>query len=80
MRGQIKKWGNSAAVRIPAAILSAARLRIDQDIEIREEEGRIVIQAAVGLHYDLDALLGRMTPENMPGSVNFGARAGREIS
>ena len=36
MRLQVKKWGNSAAVRIPASIISAASMHIDQAVEVRE--------------------------------------------
>ncbi len=66
MRSQVKKWGNSASVRIPATILSAASMRIDQQVEIREEDGRIVIEPVSAPHYDLDALLDRMTPDTFP--------------
>jgi antitoxin MazE len=37
MRVQVKKWGNSAAVRIPASVMAAAALSIDQSVEVREE-------------------------------------------
>ena len=39
----VKKWGNSAAVRIPAAVLADAGIELDQSVEIRQERGRIVI-------------------------------------
>lgn len=79
MRSQVRKWGNSASVRIPATILSAASMRIDQDVEIREEDGRIVIEAVVGQRYDLDTLLDRMTPDTLPDEIDFGAPVGREV-
>ena len=63
MRGQVRKWGNSASVRIPASILAATALRIDQEVDIREEEGRIVIEPVAPRAFDLDALLDAMTPE-----------------
>jgi antitoxin MazE len=44
MRGVVKKWGNSAAVRIPASVLEAADVRLDQAVDVREEGGRIVIE------------------------------------
>jgi mRNA interferase ChpB len=44
MQATIKRWGNSAAVRIPAAILEAARVKLDQPVDVREEAGRIVIE------------------------------------
>lgn len=44
MRVLVKKWGNSASIRIPAGIMEAARLRLDEPVEIREEGGRIIIE------------------------------------
>jgi len=32
---QVSKWGNSLAVRLPAAVVEALRLREGDDIEIR---------------------------------------------
>lgn len=43
MRVQIKKWGNSAAVPIPAPIMAAAALHIDQEVDVRKVDGRIII-------------------------------------
>ena len=44
MQVQVKKWGNSASVRIPASVLAAASLRIDQAVDVREEGGRVIIE------------------------------------
>lgn len=30
MQGIVKKWGNSAAIRLPAGVLEAVSLKIDQ--------------------------------------------------
>ncbi len=78
MRGQVRKWGNSASVRIPASILAATALRIDQEVDIREEEGRIVIEPVAPTGFDLDALLDAMTPETFPDAVDFGPPVGGE--
>ena len=79
MRIHVKKWGNSASVRIPAPILAAAALRIDQEVDVREEDGRIVIEPVAAPSYDLDALLKTMTPETFPEDLDFGAPQGQEI-
>lgn len=79
MRLQVKKWGNSASVRIPASIMAAAALHIDQLVDIREEKGRIVIEPVSTPDYDLDALLAQMTPDNFPDEVDFGPTVGNEI-
>ena len=44
MRVTVKKWGNSASVRIPAAIMAAAKLRLEQPVDVREDKGRIIIE------------------------------------
>lgn len=77
MRVQVKKWGNSASVRIPASIMAAAALHIDQEVDVREEEGRIVIDP-VAQSYDLDELLAKMTPDTFPDVIDFGMPIGNE--
>ena len=78
MRTSIRKWGNSASVRIPAAIMQAARLDLDAAVDIREEDGRIVIVPVRTPSYDLDELLDGITDDNFHGEVEFGDPAGRE--
>lgn len=78
MRVTIRKWGHSAAVRIPAALLEASELRVDVEADLREEDGRLVIEAAKSPRYDLSALIARITPENMHDSVSFGDPVGKE--
>jgi antitoxin MazE len=78
MKMLVKKWGNSAAVRIPAAIMAAASLDLDQAVDVREESGRIVIEPIKTDPYELDGLLERMRPETFPEETDFGAPQGRE--
>lgn len=44
MQVLIKKWGNSASVRLPAAIMEAAKLSLDQPVDVREDAGRVIIE------------------------------------
>lgn len=46
MQSQINKWGNSAAVRIPANILSSTGLSVNSSINIEVKDGRIIIEPA----------------------------------
>ena len=57
MRVNVKKWGNSASVRIPAPILDAAQVRVDDTVDVRAEDGKIVIELVRETDYDLDQLL-----------------------
>ena len=47
MQSEIKRWGNSAAVRIPSKILAQANLDVSSPISIEVKAGKIVIGADV---------------------------------
>jgi len=79
MNMHIRKWGNSAAVRIPAAALDAAGLKPDDPVEVREENGRIVVEKAGPQQITLEWLLDGITPENVHPETDFGRPVGKEI-
>lgn len=79
MQVTVKKWGNSASVRIPAGIMQAARLHLDDLVDVREQDGRIVIVPIRNDEYDLAQLLAAITPENLHGELDFGAPVGQEL-
>jgi antitoxin MazE len=78
MRVIVKKWGNSASVRIPAGIMEAARLSLDAPVDVREERGRIIIEP-IRSEYDLAGMLAGITPENLHSEMDFGTPVGKEI-
>ncbi len=78
MKATVRKWGNSAAVRIPASVMQATRLDLDEAVDIREEAGRIVIEPFRQKTYDLDKLLNGITSKNRHDPVDFGAPMGKE--
>ena len=78
MQGVVKKWGNSAAVRIPASVLAAAEVRLDQPVDVREEGGRIIIEPLRPARYDIETLVGKITDENRHEPVDMGPPAGKE--
>jgi antitoxin MazE len=79
MKTTVKKWGNSAAVRIPAAVMEAADLRVEDLVEVSEEEGKIVVKRVQSKDYDLDDLISRITRQNLHEPVDFGPTQGKEI-
>ncbi len=74
----VKKWGNSPAVRLPAAIMEAAHLALDQAVEVRVENGRVIIEPAVP-SYALNDLLAGITPQNRHLEQDFGVPEGKEL-
>lgn len=79
MNNYVRKWGNSAAVRIPASALAAAGLKTDDPIEVHEENGRIVIERARPEPVTLEWLLEGVTPANLHEEVDFGPPVGKEF-
>ena len=79
MKGTVKKWGNSAAIRIPYQLLEAVSLSLEEEVHIREDNGRIVIEPIQPTHYDLKDLLKGITAENQHQAVDFGQSQGKEI-
>ena len=74
MRSIIVKWGRSAAVRVPISVLQEAGLATDQAIDVRVENGRVIIEPI----FDLEEMLARVTDENLHDEASFGAPTGRE--
>lgn len=79
MKAVVKKWGNSASVRIPAAIMQAAHLQLDEPVDVREESGRVVIEPLRRKEYDLGELVKRITPANLHEEVDLGGPVGKEV-
>jgi antitoxin MazE len=77
MQVTLKKWGNSPAVRIPAAIMEATRLQLNAKVDVREENGRIIIEPI--REHSLADLLAGITPDNLHGEVDFGGAMGNEV-
>lgn len=73
----VKKWGNSPAIRLPSAIMEAAHLSLDQPVEVRAENGRVIIEP-IAPSYSLDDLVAGITPQNRHGEEGFGAPQGKE--
>lgn len=73
-----EKWGNSASVRIPAAIMAAAQLELDTTVDVREQDGLIIIEPVRQTEYNLDQLIEGVTPENIHSEADFGEAIGKE--
>jgi antitoxin MazE len=78
VRATVKKWGNSAAVRVPGAVMEEARLKIDQQVDVRVELGRVIIEPIAPPEFALDQLLAAITPDNLHKEESFGPAVGRE--
>ena len=79
LRATVGKWGNSAAVRIPATLLTQANLSDKQAIDLVLSDGKITLEPVTKQEINLDDLLAQITPSNLHGEVEFGKPVGKEI-
>jgi antitoxin MazE len=75
MRVEVRKWGNSAAVRLPSIALKIASIQIGQSLELPVEPGKMVLERPSD---SLDDLLARITPENRHALALEGTPRGAE--
>ncbi|MBI4565245.1 MAG: AbrB/MazE/SpoVT family DNA-binding domain-containing protein [Planctomycetes bacterium] len=75
---QIQKWGNSLGIRIPRSFAKQARVDRGSEVDLAVERGRLVIRPVKPAKYRLEALLGKIRPDNLHTEVDTGSPAGRE--
>ena len=78
MRLRVQKWGNSLALRIPAAFARDTGIGSGAEVDLTMEDGRLVITPSPLGPYSLKELLEGVTEENRHESVETGAARGRE--
>jgi antitoxin MazE len=78
MKTQIRKWGNSLAVRIPKAFASDLGLEHESAVELVLEAGSLVVRPATEPEYELSELLSRVTEANIHGEQDYGDATGGE--
>ncbi len=65
----IKKWGNSLGVRLPATVARAANLHADQRVRITVEDGRIIVTPLGEGQLTLEQRLARFDPSRHGGET-----------
>jgi antitoxin MazE len=77
MQVEIVKWGNSSAVRLPAAVLKEIQVALGDHLELKTQDGKIVLEPAQRA-YRLEDMLAAITKDNRHSTADFGAPVGRE--
>ncbi len=63
----IAKWGNSAAIRLPAFVLAETGIKTGDKLDIVVNEDKSITMRPVRKHRpSLDVLLSAITPDNVP--------------
>jgi len=76
---QIKKWGNSLAIRIPSRVAHDLGLHDNSHVQITTDGDTATIKREVDAPISLEDLVKGITPENVHGEVDWGALVGKEI-
>ena len=79
MLAQIKTWGNSQAVRLPREVLKEADLNINDEVDIKVQNG-IIMLSKICRHRSLEeraAEYGGML--NLNGEFDWGEEVGQEV-
>jgi antitoxin MazE len=74
----IKRWGNNLGVRMPAAIVRAAKLRVDQRVRLTVENGAVVMRPQEEAMPTLEQRLARYDASRHGGEVMVAERVGVE--
>lgn len=72
MQTAVGKWGNSLAIRLPRNIVGELQLHEGMPVELRAEDGRLVVKPARP-RYRLAELLAQHNPGNRHDEVDWGA-------
>ncbi len=74
----IKQWGNSLGIRLPASVAREAHLRVDQRVRISVEGGQVVITPVPDAPLTLEQRLARFDPARHSGEVMASQAVGAE--
>src|ERR1700680_1066183 len=75
----VQQWGNSLAVRIPAAVARSARFRAGQPVEVSVQDSNVVVRAIGDLKLTLAQKLAAFDPALHGGEVMATRPTGQEV-
>jgi antitoxin MazE len=78
MRTRVNKWGNSLGLRIPKAFADEMNLKEDSSIEMRAQNGTLLITPVTEREWTLEELLAGITEENRHHEWETGPARGDE--
>jgi antitoxin MazE len=79
MVGNVAKWGNSLAVRIPQHLAKEIGLIDGAEVELVAIDGNLTIKPKRQQQYSLAELVAGITAENRHAEIDTGVSVGEEI-
>ncbi len=78
MKTTIQLWGNSLAVRIPKSLAQETALGKGDEVNLRADDDRIIVERPQPKHYRLSDLLAGVTKTNRHTETDCELPVGRE--
>ncbi len=78
MKTTIQRWGHSLAVRIPKALAQETAFDEGDEVDLRADDDRIVVERPQPRNYRLTDLLAGVTKANRHAATDFGRPVGGE--
>ena len=79
MEARLQRWGNSVGIRIPSNILKSLDLKINDILELKEENEKIIIIKSETKKISLERKFKDYKGENLAKEFNWDDPKGREI-
>jgi antitoxin MazE len=74
----VQQWGNSLAVRIPAAVARSAGIRVGQPVEVSAQDSNVLVKAISEPKLTLAQKLAAFDPTRHGGEVMISRPIGKE--
>ena len=78
MKTRVQKWGNSLAMRIPAAFAAEMHVENNSTVEMTFQEGKLIVASPRRRKWTLDGLLDDVNGDNIHGEFHTGEPVGKE--
>ena len=75
----LQQWGNSLAVRIPAAVARSARFKVGQPVEVSAQDSNVLVKAIGEPRLTLAQKLAAFDPARHGGEAMAAGRVGKEV-
>ena len=79
MEARLQKWGNSMGIRIPSSILKTLNLKVNDVLEIVEDDNKIIITVRKNKKISLSERFEKYKGKNEVTSYDWGKPVGKEI-
>lgn len=79
MTTTIQKWGNSQGIRLPKYLLESIKWQENEQINIKAENGKIVIEKAQEAEITIEELFADFDGQYIPIKIDWGGAVGKEI-